>query len=281
MNVSKQDRQGARTVADLERRHGKKFSEYLGIIDETRDFVYFVENSLTSKIVDLGTTLSRDMKTISATATAADGKATNALLKAGTVNISVSSGSGILSTVIDGTGTWESKYTVNGYTKSGIEFNFYEKEFTFTGKIIADSGQIGDCCIVDGKLEVPAANIIGELTFGDGSYYIAPNASENYLNLPGLAITFDGASFTGKVTATSGEIGGWNIGTIKAVNGTTTIYSGEALYSNQYTESSGAYVGYTVCVALTPQYLILFGYTNSRNNVAVKRAWTDIIRSTS
>lgn len=281
MGVSKQDRQGARTVTDLERRYGKKFSEYLGIIDETRDSVRAVESSLTSEIVNLGTTLSRNMEAISATATAADGKATEALLKAGTVNISVSSGRGILSTVIDGTGTWESKYTVNGYTQSGLEFDFYEKEFTFTGKIVADSGKIGDCYISNGKLEVPGANIIGALTFGDGSYYINPSAETNYFSLPGLSITSDGAKFDGTVVANGGTIGGWNIGTIKAYNASTLVYSDEALYSNEYTESTGAYAGYMIRVALTPQYLILYGYSNSRVAVARKVAWTTIISAVS
>lgn len=279
MGVAKQDRQGARTVSDLERRYGKKFSEYLGIIDETRNSVSEVESSLTSEIQNLGTTIYRDMEKILATATDADGKATEALLKAGTVNISVSSGRGVLSTVIDGTGTWESKYTVNGYTQSGIEFDFYEKEFTFTGRIVADSGRIGDCDIVDGRLEVPAANITGELTFGDGSYYINPGAEENYLYLPGLSITSDGAEFDGKIVADSGNIGGWNIGTITAKSGSTLIYSGEALYSNNYAESVGAYVGYMVRIALTPQYLVIFGYSNSGVPVAAKKPWTQLISS--
>lgn len=67
----KQDRTAARTAADIERKYsfGKKFSEILGLIDESRDHVDAVESGLRSEITKTATTLKRDTEQIVATAT--------------------------------------------------------------------------------------------------------------------------------------------------------------------------------------------------------------------
>ncbi len=44
--LSKQDRQGARTPADVERRYGQKFSEVLGIAEETREKAQEAESAV-------------------------------------------------------------------------------------------------------------------------------------------------------------------------------------------------------------------------------------------
>lgn len=60
--MSKQDCVATRTAADLERKYnfGTKFSEILGLIDESRDHVDKVESGLENKITETSTSLMRD-----------------------------------------------------------------------------------------------------------------------------------------------------------------------------------------------------------------------------
>lgn len=60
--MSKQDRQGARTAADLERRYsfGKTFAEVLGIASDTRDQVSAIESKLRGAVLEQVTAITRD-----------------------------------------------------------------------------------------------------------------------------------------------------------------------------------------------------------------------------
>lgn len=62
----KQDRTGARTPADLERKYnfGKTFSEMLGLINDSRDKVDSVESELRNEITEQATFLKRDTEQI-------------------------------------------------------------------------------------------------------------------------------------------------------------------------------------------------------------------------
>lgn len=64
--MSKQDRQGARTPADLERKYnfGKTFAELLGIATDARNSVNFVESSLRNEIIEQVTSITRDTEQI-------------------------------------------------------------------------------------------------------------------------------------------------------------------------------------------------------------------------
>ena len=66
----KQDRVAPRTVSDIERKYnfGKKFSEILGLIDDSRDKVDSMESGLRDEIKKSETTLKRDTEQIVATA---------------------------------------------------------------------------------------------------------------------------------------------------------------------------------------------------------------------
>jgi hypothetical protein len=68
----KQDVSYARTAQDIERKYsfGKTFSDMLGLINENRDKVDSVESSLSDKITEQSTTLTRSAEEISARATA-------------------------------------------------------------------------------------------------------------------------------------------------------------------------------------------------------------------
>lgn len=62
----KQDRQGVRTEQDIERKYsfGKRFSEILGLIDETRDSVDSVSSILRHEFKEQMTSLTRDTEKI-------------------------------------------------------------------------------------------------------------------------------------------------------------------------------------------------------------------------
>lgn len=64
--MSKQDRQGARTAADLERRYnfGRTFAQVLGVATDTRDQVAVIESSLLSAVMEQLTAVSRDTEQI-------------------------------------------------------------------------------------------------------------------------------------------------------------------------------------------------------------------------
>ena len=62
----KQDRTGVRTAAQLEQKYsfGKKFSEILGLIDDSREKVDSVESGLRNEITQTSTTLARTTEEI-------------------------------------------------------------------------------------------------------------------------------------------------------------------------------------------------------------------------
>ena len=63
----KQDRTGVRTPAQLEQKYsfGKKFSEIIGLIDDSRDKVDAVESELRDEITKTSTELSRTVEDVS------------------------------------------------------------------------------------------------------------------------------------------------------------------------------------------------------------------------
>jgi hypothetical protein len=64
--MSKQDRQGARTPADLERKYnfGKTFAEILGIANDAREAVDSLESVLRDEITEQATSITRDTERI-------------------------------------------------------------------------------------------------------------------------------------------------------------------------------------------------------------------------
>ena len=64
--MSKQDRQGVRTAADLEQKYqfGKKFSEIMGLVDDARNSVSKVESGLQHEILEQVTSITRDTERI-------------------------------------------------------------------------------------------------------------------------------------------------------------------------------------------------------------------------
>lgn len=86
----------------------------------------------------------------------------------------------------------------------------------------------------------------------------------------------------GRVFCSGGRFGGWNIGDITAIDGDETLYSGQALYSDEYTEDDSALPSLKnakLRVGLTPKYLLLYG-TQNGENIAMARKWTVLIAKT-
>lgn len=67
----KQDRQGARTPADLERKYqfGKRFAEVMGIALDAQNSISVVESDLHHKILEQATSITRDVEQIVLSAT--------------------------------------------------------------------------------------------------------------------------------------------------------------------------------------------------------------------
>ncbi len=122
----------------------------------------------------------------------------------------------------------------------------YATEAEIEGKITATSGTIGKCSIdSNGKLQVPAANITGTLTIGQLPGDVAQegdipteaeittitnntikttNVTASNLKLSGSIDLNDKftVSNAGVMTATSGTIGGWHIGSYRLVSYTNS-----------------------------------------------------------
>ena len=126
-------------------------------------------------------------------------------------------------------------FAVQDKTKNTYPFvvksdgSLYATNADIEGKIKATSGEIGGCTIADGKLQVAAANITsgtinsaripnlsaGKITTGTLN---AANVTISNLSVSKLTagtnsnkITLTDADVKGKITATSGKIGGWEL----------------------------------------------------------------------
>lgn len=196
---------------------------------------------------------------------------------------STSSGSSFGWTLVaDSWSLYSNKTKVFHADKSGI---------AVTGRIVATSGQIGNCIISEaGVLEVPVACIKGKLT---AEHIDATNLQVEAANVVGVLtaatlsvqnitagsndkdITFSGAftatraTITGHVTANTGRIGSWNVGVNPLLAG---VYEGTALYTDPYYED-----GVELTTTLTPEKV----YVHYRRDLEVatySATWLDILR---
>ena len=110
---------------------------------------------------------------------------------------------------------------------------------------------------------------------GDGkNYSFALFANGNFGVTTSGILYATGAHITGEIIATSGDIGGWNIGDITIKDGSTTVFNGEALYSDQYTDPENSNL--KLSVALTPTMLYVYGTLNGSNYVR-KTTWSKVV----
>ena len=139
----KQDRSAARTAADIERKYsfGKKFSEILGLIDESRDKVDSVASELRGEITQTATQLYRDTEKIEATVTkmkqdGVDQVITKTGYRFDADGLMVSKSGDEISNLIDNTGMYvkRSGQTVLSANNKGVEaLNLHAKTYLIIG----------------------------------------------------------------------------------------------------------------------------------------------------
>lgn len=139
----KQDRSAARTAADIERKYsfGKKFSEILGLIDESRDKVDSVASELRGEITKTATQLYRDTEKIEATVTkmkqdGVDQVITKTGYRFDADGLMVSKSGDEISNLIDNTGMYvkRSGQNVLSANNKGVEaLNLHAKTYLIIG----------------------------------------------------------------------------------------------------------------------------------------------------
>ena len=156
------------------------------------------ESSLSSRITATAEEISAEVERAESAESSLSSRITQ---NANAITAKVSSSGGSSSTfgwslTSSGFYLYSGSETVMKVTSSGLEVS---------GKVVADSGSIGNLTITD------------KLYFGgNSSYYIDANydGGSYYISLPGLKIDdASGAVFSGKLSAPSGTIGGWTIET--------------------------------------------------------------------
>ena len=152
-------------------------------------------------------------------------------------------------------GEWTWPFYVDGVGKlraSGavIEGTIKSKDADIEGKIVANSGTIGGCQIINGKLTIKSANIE---SINANTITVGKIKADQIEGLPvskltggtsGYATTFSGpfsapdANITGHITATSGKIGVWAINEsgylMAAQSGFAVTLTSSALHANNY-----------------------------------------------
>ena len=170
--MNKQDRQGARTPADLERKYNfeQSFAEVMGIATDARTLAENVGGELTKEVARIDQTI----------------KAHEA-----SIGIIVDNGEVQGSIIIEAINNESSaKISADKIDIEGKELNIKVDATNITGTLIAEQIDATD-------LKVDAANIEGTLT--------AEQIDAN-------GIVAKDVDITGTVTAKEGSIGGWEIG---------------------------------------------------------------------
>ena len=156
------------------------------------------ESSLSSRITATAEEISAEVERAESAESSLSSRITQ---NANAITAKVSSSGGSSSTfgwslTSSGFYLYSGSETVMKVTSSGLEVS---------GKVVADSGSIGNLTITD------------KLYFGgNNSYYINANYNDGsyYIKLPGFQVDdVSGAVFSGKLSAPSGTIGGWTIET--------------------------------------------------------------------
>ena len=130
--MSKQDRQGVRTTADLERKYqfGKTFAEIMGLVSDARDTIYVVDTELRNEIIEQVTSITRDTERIVMAATAELVNTTEISEYKASLDASLEVLAGQISLAFN-TAAEETK-TVDGEVKTIKEI--LEKHFAFTAE---------------------------------------------------------------------------------------------------------------------------------------------------
>ena len=253
--MSKQDRQGARTVAELERRLNtrKTFAEAMG---------------LAKKAMEAADVASEQAKNAQSAVDGIDHeKVFNLLTENGTqqgvfkkdgklyINVEYLKGGTIAAELIDGS----TLIITKGSTIAGWNIDNRSIYKTPDGKSYKDGTfmHIG----TETKYNIGGSEKIPGWVFGAGGKW---------------GVTKDGAMYgddvhlTGEVNASEGTIGDWHIGPLQYIS---EHYAGSVLYSEmKYESEDKTQYG----VALTPRELIIYGRNEVGDAITEPVSWYDI-----
>ena len=262
--MSKQDRQGARTVADLERRLNtrRSFAEVMGLIEKAKEAADEAKEQA---------------KKAQSAVDKIDHEAIwNWLTENGIqqgffkhegqvyVNVAYLKGDKIAAELIDGSTLIITKGAViagwdideNSIFKKPASGTYGQGTFVSTG--------------TDGSYEIGGSDKISGWVFGAGGRF---------------GVTEDGAVYAvdvhlmGEIKANKGNIGDWHIGETKVStpNG-TVVYSGVALYSNYlYDDDENS----ETRITLTPEGAYIDGRDSTGGSVYEHASWQRIIKAAS
>ena len=262
--MSKQDRQGARTVADLERRLNtrKTFAEAMGLAKDakaTADAANEQAKKAQSAVDGIDHEKIFDLLTENGTQQGVfkkDGKIY--------INVEYLKGGTIAADLIDGSTLIIKK----GSTIAGWNIDNYSIFKTPDGKEYKDGTFMhvgtGTAYSIGGSEKIPG------WVFGAGGKFGVTKDGVVYAN---------DVHLQGEIEATSGAIATWNIGVteVSTPNG-TVVYSGVALYSDYlYDDNENS----ETRITLTPEAVYIDGRDSTGASVYEHATWQKIIKAAS
>lgn len=131
----------------------------------------------------------------------------------------------------------------------------------FSGDTFSDA-ECFFCTGSNAKMSIGGSEVISGWMIKAGSNFGVTTAGAFYAS---------DAYIKGKIEASSGSIGGWNIGTKTIQSGSNTLHSGTALYSDPYYED-----GLQTIVILTPTTVYIDQYDGTERKLAYA-TWKQII----
>ena len=152
-------------------------------------------------------------------------------------------------------------YTVNGHQASnwaiyangnfGVDTNgnLYANNVTLKGNITAESGKIAGYTITGDTLYGPQVGMDAE---AGGHYAFWAGADVNNSENAPFRVGHDGslratsADISGKITATSGSIGGWTINSSSITRGSTTLGANGTITTQNLNATGGSVGGWTI-----------------------------------
>lgn len=250
--MSKQDRQGARTATDIERKYnfGKSFSEVMGVAEEARRIAQEAASeqvNLTSEEIFNLLTNNGELQGLYR---GDDGQLyVNAnYVKSGTLHGDRVDGSTLKikkGAVIAG---WD------------IDENSIYKGTDFGTSIFVCTGSTGEYSI-GGSAPIPG------WVFGAGGKFGVTKDGTLYANE---------ARLQGEIEASGGHIAGWHIGNVNIESPSGSAYSGVALYSDEHYDE---YRRTQLAVALTPDKVYVYGLDETGATFVDSASWGRIIAS--
>lgn len=273
--MSKQDRQGARTVADLERRLNtrKTFAEAMGLAKEAKEAADAAgeQAQKAQKAVD-----NIDHEAVFNLLTE-NGTQQGVFKKDGKIYIAVEylRGGTIAADLIDGS----TLIITKGSTIA--EWNIDNNSIFNKGTGLYKDGTFMSTGTTSKAFSIGGSPELKFWVFGAGGKFGVTKDGAVYADDVHLTgdINATSGSFTGEIKANKGNIGDWHIGEaeVSTPNG-TVVYSGVALYSDYlYDDDENSETRITI----TPEAVYIDGRDSTGASVYERATWQKVIKAAS